>query len=275
MAKRAVILLIALLLVLGVTSVAWAQGLAPSGSAVISNIGTSTITVQAAPATWVETGRMGTHEGTVYKEFRLVDAAGKDISLAQDNVLSITVKEPGGATKTLTPNTDPTLWFNVTKPAGSYEFTITLKDNAVYAATLTWTGPMQLLDITWDLPETFTATVNQSFAVNTTAAISAAVAGAGVTEIGRVLYIIEVTKGGIPVTPADVIAFGPPAQQGGQAQQLGYDDTGKFFYWGPRTGFTFSTSMYDQAANCVKTTFTVTFKTMGTYVVKAYAVQLP
>lgn len=271
MAKKAVVLLIALALVFGVASAAWATAPGP----VISNtLGPSTVVAQAAQANWEATGRMGTHNGTVYKEYKL-SYNKQQVLLDVDHVSKITVEGPTEyGTKELTPNTDTTLWFNVTNPAGDYKFTIETRDGYIYEATLSWGGPMPLLVITWDLPQPKTVTVNESFVVSTTAAIKSEVVQAGVSEIGRVLYVIEVTKDGSVVTDQDVTGV---AEDG---QALGYDEAG-FFYWGPRTGFTFSTGMYDTDTNndgtndCVSTAFTVTFKKPGTYTVTAYAVQLP
>lgn len=240
--------------------------LAAEPGTVISNELSGTITVQGATveATWVETGRYGTNGGNVYKEYKLM-YGGNQISLASGNVTSITVVEPGNVTKTLTANTDSTLWFNVVKPSGDYVFTIVTADNTSYTATLKWTK-MNILDIGWDLSSPATKTVNREFTINSTAKLNSALTG--VTEVSRVLYVIEVTKDNAAVGTDDVTVV---ASDG---QALGYDEIGKFFYWGPRTGFTFSTSMYGEGNN-VTTPFKVTFKNTGTYNVKAYAVQLP
>ncbi|MEW5762766.1 MAG: hypothetical protein AB1776_06175 [Bacillota bacterium] len=264
--------ILALVAALALTLAFAGTALAETPGTVISNELTCAITVeQQLQATWQETGRYGTHDGTVYKEFELRDANNQKISLASSNVNSITVVEPDNVQKTLQPDTDNTLWFNVAKSSGDYVFTIVTKDGATYTATLNWTK-MYILEIGWDLPSSATKGVNQDFTITGTAKLNLNLAG--VTEVGRVLYVIEVTRNGQAATSADVTVIGPPAQQGGNEQPLGYDEDGKFFYWGPRSGFTFSTAMYGQDGK-VTTPFKVTFKNTGSYNVKAYAVQLP
>ncbi len=258
MKKRfGIVILLCLLFTLVAVSSASA---APTGTTVISNELSGTVDVLAQEATWSETSHYGTHDGTVYKEFELLDSSSNSISLAAGNVSSISVTGPDG-TKTLTPDTDTTLWFNVAKPSGDYVYTIVIDDTTTYTATLAWTK-MNILNIGWNLPATGTRTVNETFEVETTAQLNSALTG--VTEVGRVLYIIEVMKSnGTPADTNDVTAV---ASDG---QTLGYNTTGGFFYWGPPEGFTFS------GTDTVTTTFNTTIKTPGTYTIKAYAVQLP
>jgi len=243
---------------------------APPGTVISNELG-GEIEVQEAgsgvlTATWVATGRYGTNLGTVYKEFELM-YNGQQVPLAQDAVKSITVLEPGAAEpRQLTPDTDDTLWFNVAKKSGEYVFTVVTADDTTYEATLQWTK-MNILKIGWDLPGSKTVNKDEAFQVVSTAELDETLESAGVTEVGRVLYVIEVTKNGTAVGTSDVTVV---ASDG---QELSYDSTGKFFYWGPRTGFTFSTDMYKDGK--VTTTFNVTFRNAGTYDVKAYAVQLP
>ncbi len=98
-------------------------------------------------ASFVSTGNVGIAPdtageaaGKIYAEYKLV-AEGKDISLASDNVEYIKVKVGEGEWQTLTANTDATLWFNVEKAAGTYEYEVKTKAGEVYTATLTWAEP--------------------------------------------------------------------------------------------------------------------------------------
>lgn len=87
-----------------------------------------------------DTGRTGSHEGKVYAEYAFkVD--GETISLAQDNVKSITQQKDDGAVVTLTANTDTTLWFNVQRETGKYTLTVVDQEDKTYAAVLDWTAP--------------------------------------------------------------------------------------------------------------------------------------
>ncbi|NSW83575.1 MAG: hypothetical protein HPY90_09955 [Syntrophothermus sp.] len=88
-------------------------------------------------------------------------------------------------------------------------------------------------------------------------------------EIAKVLYIVEITRNGASATPDDVLIKGTDLQTR-QTYDLGYDSTGRFFYWGDRNnGFTFP------GGGILKAEFSVTFKKAGTYTYKIYAVQLP
>lgn len=88
------------------------------------------------PATFRATGREGEHEGVTYVEYEMLDSDGSRVSLAEDNVNYI--KQDG---QDLEPNTDETLWFNKSKPTGSYVFEVETKDGVIYQATLNWTNP--------------------------------------------------------------------------------------------------------------------------------------
>lgn len=91
-------------------------------------------------------------------------------------------------------------------------------------------------------------------------------------DIEKVLYIVEIERNGLPVIPNDEVVIKGEDLQGpyqGQVQELGYSSDGKFFYWGPLTGFTFPGNVTLGAK------FHITFKKAGTYSYKIYAVQLP
>ncbi|WP_221040204.1 S-layer homology domain-containing protein [Gelria sp. Kuro-4] len=101
----------------------------------------ATIEWGAIEASFAGTERIGAHDGKVYEEYQL-KAGDKVIDLSADNVQSITVVEPGATDpKTLEPNTDSTLWFNVQSAASDYKFTVVDKNDITYTATLVWAGP--------------------------------------------------------------------------------------------------------------------------------------
>lgn len=160
------------------------------------------------------------------------------------------------------PLKDATSDFRVTwKKMGTYEGRLDIMpvgSSEVLASTEVTVNVGPALTVGWSLPATFTATTNQSFTVETWAQKDGRLA-----QVDRVLYVIEVTTQDGTRVGTEVVTA--KAQDG---QSLGYDSQGKFFHWGPRTGFKF-----DQER--LETTFTVTILQDGTYNVKAYAVQLP
>jgi hypothetical protein len=101
-----------------------------------------TPTVQA---TFTTIGNTGIHTDTVdklYQEFQLFKADGvTQIRLSSDSVNNITVLKPDQTTETLTPDLDPSLWFNVQNAAGVYTYTVHAKDGITYETTLTWADP--------------------------------------------------------------------------------------------------------------------------------------
>ena len=117
----------------------------------------SGVTLEAEPAIkgeFVSTGNVGIAPdtagdaaGKIYAEYKLV-AEGKDISLASDNVEYIKVKVGEGGWEDLTPNTDATLWFNVEKATGSYEFEVKTTDGKKYTAILNW--DKEIKTATWE-----------------------------------------------------------------------------------------------------------------------------
>ena len=75
----------------------------------------------ASTATFGATGRISEHEGVTYKEFKMVDDEGNTISLAIGAVKLIAEKGPEEVNRVaLEPNTDETLWFNITNDTGEY-----------------------------------------------------------------------------------------------------------------------------------------------------------
>lgn len=79
------------------------------------------------------TGAEGDNEGTSYVEYELLDADGAKVSLEESNVVYI--KQDG---KNLVPNTDTTLWFNISKPSGTYIYEVNTIDGNIYTAILEW-----------------------------------------------------------------------------------------------------------------------------------------
>ncbi|WP_339273634.1 hypothetical protein MKY59_21035 [Paenibacillus sp. FSL W8-0426] len=69
----------------------------------------------------------------MHVEYDLLDKDGVKVSLAADNVEYI--KRDG---VNLAPDDQETLWFNVTKPAGSYVFEVRTKAGVKYVAILDW-----------------------------------------------------------------------------------------------------------------------------------------
>lgn len=94
-------------------------------------------------ATLEETGEIGVNDGKVYQEYELI-ADGDVIDLDEDNISRITVTKDDGNPVRLTPNSDSTLWFNVQKAGGSYEYNIEDEDGVNYQATLEWTAPEEI-----------------------------------------------------------------------------------------------------------------------------------
>jgi hypothetical protein len=87
-----------------------------------------------------ETGNVGSHNSKVYEEY-VLKANSTEISLAQDNVKSITMQKEGSDPIELTANTDSSLWFNVQRLSGKYTFSVVDINDANYVATLDWTAP--------------------------------------------------------------------------------------------------------------------------------------
>jgi len=142
---------------------------------------------------------------------------------------------------------------------GTYHFNlevVRLEDQAVLASVEQAVSVGPVLTLSWDPAPPVQATVNQVFNVEVTASKDPKV-----IEVNDVLYVIEVTKGDNPATPADIEA------ETTEGVKLGYDEAGGFFYYGPRSGFTFSEAT-------VTTGFQVKVKKAGTYGVKVYAVKL-
>lgn len=102
---------------------------------------------QVVTGTLKETGKAGSHDGKVYQEYSF-EVDGKQISLAQDYVKSITLQKDGADAITLTANTDSTLWFNVQRETGKYTLTVVDKDDKSYEAIIDWVAPIQVASIT-------------------------------------------------------------------------------------------------------------------------------
>lgn len=89
------------------------------------------------------TGRTGGHDGKVYEEYVFV-VDDEDISLAEDDVDSITLQKDNGSIVSLDPNSDETLWFDVQRESGKYTITVTDDNDKTYAAVIYWDAPTQL-----------------------------------------------------------------------------------------------------------------------------------
>ncbi|AYO31981.1 hypothetical protein D2962_16495 [Biomaibacter acetigenes] len=294
MTKKITALALAIMMILAFSATAMA---APTGSTVISNELGGTITVQEAPT-------VSTYKFEVSKPETIVAHLDNKIemtltyntmgSTGYNNVLvTVDITKPDGAEVDLlatdtngqvfdiadlgywgpptgfpiaadySATTDITARFSM---AGTYTITTKLVDknngDAViteHSETVDVVEPISL-NYTTQLPTTvkkgsnfdvtIKATNNYKNLDNTQATIE------------RSLYIMELTKDNNPATSADVTI------KASDGQALGYNDTEKYFFWGPSNGFPFSTAD-------ASTTFTVTFNNAGTYSVKIYAVQLP
>ena len=68
---------------------------------------------------------------------------GQTISLAQDNVKTITLQKDSDAAVQLTANTDSGLWFNVQRATGKYTLTVADNNDKSYTAVLDWNAPVE------------------------------------------------------------------------------------------------------------------------------------
>ncbi len=108
------------------------------------------------PANLVATGSYGIHDNKVYAGYELQDKNGAQIPLVESNIESMSVKDPDGNVTDLTVvgETDPYLWFNIAKEAGTYTYTVVTKgeESKTYKATLTWTAPTEA-KVSFQAPE--------------------------------------------------------------------------------------------------------------------------
>jgi hypothetical protein len=83
----------------------------------------------------------------VYAGYELQDKDDTQIPLIESKIESISVKDPDGNVTELTVvgETDPYLWFNITKKAGTYTYTVVTKgeDAKTYEATIDWNEPTE------------------------------------------------------------------------------------------------------------------------------------
>jgi hypothetical protein len=103
--------------------------------------------VEPEPANLVATGSYGIHDNKVYAGYELQDKNGAQIPLVESNIESMSVKDPDGNVTDLTVvgETDPYLWFNIAKEAGTYTYTVVTKgeDAKTYEATIDWNEPTE------------------------------------------------------------------------------------------------------------------------------------
>jgi hypothetical protein len=88
------------------------------------------------------TDNVGIRDGKVYMEYRL-EANDNQISLAADQVKSITLQKDNEEPVELTPNADSTLWFNVQRETAEYTLKVVDNDDRVYTAVIDWTAPAE------------------------------------------------------------------------------------------------------------------------------------
>mgnify|MGYP000954046783 CR=1 FL=1 len=98
--------------------------------------------VEVASGALVATGSVGSHAGKVYEEY-VLKVDGQTVSLAQDNVKSITLQKDSDAAVQLTANTDSALWFNVQRATGKYTLTVVDNNDKSYTAVLDWSAPLE------------------------------------------------------------------------------------------------------------------------------------
>jgi hypothetical protein len=96
-------------------------------------------------ATFEATGSYGIHNNKVYAGYELQDEDNAQIPLFESNIEKISVEDPDGTTTDLTVvgDSDPLLWFNIAKEAGTYTYTIETKDGDIYEATIEWLEPTE------------------------------------------------------------------------------------------------------------------------------------
>ncbi|KUO50932.1 MAG: hypothetical protein APF76_03000 [Desulfitibacter sp. BRH_c19] len=111
--------------------------------------------------------------------------------------------------------------------------------------------PDELITLSWDYSDGQTVAVDEEFSVSVTATSD--------YVIDNVLFIVEIN---------DVNGSGFTAV-GTDNQNLGYDEDGGFWFWGPSGGFTFNSE------DPVTSTFDITTIPGAELQVKVYAVQLP
>jgi hypothetical protein len=145
------------------------------------------------PAQLVSTGKLlEGDDNKIYEEFELRDDSGNTISLSPDNIERITVKRQGDQlSKNLNPEGD-TLYWDVLTQSGIYHFTFETKVE-IYRAELDWT-PLNLINLTWDLPENLTTLVQRSEQICIQAALTDKINSAGIQQIAGVVYVFEITK---------------------------------------------------------------------------------
>lgn|GEM_PF-6910099 len=86
-------------------------------------------------------GSFGVNGGKVYAGYQYL-YEDEPVSLAADNMSLIEVLEPGQTTfRSLTPDADPLLWFNMEKAAGDYYYMVKTTEGIPYIARLRWTAP--------------------------------------------------------------------------------------------------------------------------------------
>ena len=106
-----------------------------------------TLPEEPEPATFEATGVYGINDNKVYAGYELQDKDDTQIPLIESKIESISVKDPDGNVTELTVvgETDPYLWFNITKKAGTYTYTVVTKgeDAKTYEATIDWNEPTE------------------------------------------------------------------------------------------------------------------------------------
>jgi hypothetical protein len=98
-------------------------------------------------ASFVAKNSFGINDNKVYAGYELQDKDDIQIPLIESKIESISVKDPDGNVTELTVvgETDPYLWFNIAKKAGTYTYTVVTKgeDAKTYEATIDWNEPTE------------------------------------------------------------------------------------------------------------------------------------
>jgi uncharacterized repeat protein (TIGR02059 family) len=114
------------------------------------------------------------------EEYQLNNSLGTQVSLASTNVISIKVTNPDGSIANVTPTSDGYLDFDVTSPAGTYNYNVVDKNGVSYTAALNWAGTqagvakytddttsgVDAFDINNSSSATSPITITQAFVVN-------------------------------------------------------------------------------------------------------------
>ncbi len=193
-------------------------------------------------------------DSRIYEEFELKDEDGNLIDLS-DNVVAVTVKKEGDQiSKGLNPKGGNIYW-DVLSPEGTYTLTVETEISK-YTAQFDWM-PLKPVSLSWDLPENHTTIVQKTKEINIQAVLDDRLKSSGIQQIDKVAYVFEITKEGVPVSSNDIyLTYGETL----------LSQTDGIFFFGGDQGFSCNDGMSH--------TFTIKFRTAGTFRIIVYAVRI-